>query len=159
MTEIDKITPRLNLLIERNLNIIEGQPLSLEEKDELRELQKRAHEIGVEKVKQEAIEKEEKSREMRNRRRRGKYTERKLAKDIGGRRKGGVGQEDIAVGIFSIEAKHVTGFLRRMEKGLDEATRHRGTKQIAIYVEKCGHGARVYLDWCDWVDLHGKDRS
>lgn len=126
--------------------------------EELREYGELRRELEVI-INRELVEvdriKAEKSREMRNRRKRGKATERKIAKDIGGKRRAGVGQEDVAAGMFSIETKHVRHFMTRMEAGLNQAFRLKGNEQIALYVEKCGREARVYLNWRDWLDLHG----
>ena len=122
----------------------------------MKQLKKQLNALLALEKKAELAQHQDKSREMKNRRRRGKDAERKIAKDIGGKRRGGVGQEDVNAGMFSIETKHTKRFASRMEKGLDEAFRHKGQEQMAIYVEKCGREARVYLNWRDWLDLHGR---
>ena len=64
--------------------------------EELREYGELRRELEVI-INRELVEvdriKAEKSREMRSRRKRGKATERKIAKDIGGKRRAGVGKK------------------------------------------------------------------
>ena len=146
----------LNRVINWGLHLFHTVGLKPENQVRLGVLQSERQFIEATEQSEKLAEREAKSRDMKNRVRRGKHTEKKLAQDIHGIKKGGPHREDINAGLFSIEAKHQKRFLARMEKGLAEAQRHKGRDQIAIYVEKVGRQARVYLDWNDWLELHGK---
>ena len=157
MNEIDKIYIKLNALIDRELGI-EQPPLSLMEKTELRELQKRAHEIGVEKVRQEEAEKEEKSREMKRRRARGKYGERRLAKKVGGLVDGRPYKDDVRSSMFSYESKYVKEAPRWLQKVMSQAIRlsRQNTIPVACIRDRTSREGYFIIMEQDWVGLHGE---
>lgn len=92
-------------------------------------------------------------------RRRGKATERALAKRLRGRRTGVLGGEDISHPLLSIEVKSRAKFIG--ERFMTQAKRHSGGKIPAVIVHITGrpHGQDlVMLELRDFEDLFGKVR-
>ena len=98
-----------------------------------------------------------KSKEMRNRRRRGKYLEKKIARDVGGRADGRAGKKDIASGMFHIEAKSHIKTPKYLQNIMSEATRLAGKGKIpvAVIYDRALGDKYVILDYKNWLDLHG----
>lgn len=101
-------------------------------------------------------EKAEKSRDMRLRRRRGKYAERKVAKQLGMKREGGVGMRDVGDSMFSIEVKRVTKIPASIDKILSQAVRLAKNGTIPVGVFKCGRRSIYVIEGNNWLELHGK---
>lgn len=166
MNEIDKIYARLNHLIDRELGITEP-PLSLMEKTELRALQKRAHEIGLEKVKQEAIEKEEKRRKHKKTEGRWKKSEDIVCADLGLRRMGhirrGVSCPDGVNDMFSVDVTDTSNKCAFIERELVDAQAHSslGRTPVVIIFRKGKSRRDGYAieRYGDFVDLHGSRRK
>ncbi len=102
--------------------------------------------------------KADRSKEMRNRRRRGKYGEKKLAKEVGGRRDGGIGRKDVISGIFSFEVKTNKKIPASVIKLMSQAERLKKKDTIAVGVLRCNSPRQEYfiLERNDWLSLHGK---
>ena len=105
----------------------------------------------------EAQSKITKSREMRNRRKRGRYGEKKLAKEIGGRRDGGIGRKDVVAGMFSYEVKTIKRIPSSIIKIMEQAERLKKRDTMAVGVFRCNSPRREYfiLERQDWLNLHG----
>ena len=101
--------------------------------------------------------KESQSKIRKNARSRGRYGEKKVAKEVGGKRKGGVGMEDVRQGLFSYEVKTVAKIPASVTKGLEQARRLGGSK-IPVLVFRCNRNTIYCVDGSDWVGLHGKWR-
>lgn len=110
-------------------------------------------EIAEQRVKDEA-----KSKEMRNRRKRGRYGEKRVAKEVGGRRDGGVGRKDIISGMFSYEVKSIKTIPASIIKIMEQAERLKKRDTIAVGVFRCNSPRREYfvVERQDWLNLHGK---
>ena len=84
----------------------------------------------------------ERSREMKNRRRRGKYAEKKVAKEFGMNREGGVGMRDVGNSMYSIESKKM-----KIPKSVDNilAQSRRLAKQGTVACGAMVDGRRVVV--------------
>jgi len=93
-------------------------------------------------------------------RKRGKRNERALAKLLGGQRVGILGQEDIKMGMFSVECKSMVEFPKRISNNMSQAERNAPDGKIPILVWHKGNQRReqdlVILRLKDWIDLHGE---
>ena len=118
--------------------------------------------LWAEQVREDNAKKEAKSKEMRNRRRRGKYGEKKLAKEVGGRRDGGVGRKDVTSGgIFNYEIKTIKKLPASIIKIMAQAERLKKKGTIAVGVFRCNSPRQEFfiLDRNDWLELHGKEKK
>ncbi len=100
------------------------------------------------------------SKEMRNRRRRGKYGEKKLAKEVGGRKDGGIGRKDVIAGIFSYEVKTIKTIPASVVKLMAQAERLKKRDTIGVGVFRCNSPRQEFfiLERQDWLSLHGKGK-
>ncbi len=132
--------------------------LKPEDKTELKcyELEYKA--IIAEEIAQQKEAKKEISKEMRNRRRRGKYGEKKLAKEVGGRRDGGIGRKDVVAGMFSFEVKTIKKIPASIVKLMSQAERLKKKDTIAVGVFRCNSPRQEYfiVERQDWLNLHGR---
>ncbi len=114
--------------------------------------------ICAEEITQAKKEKDEKSKEMRNRRQRGKYGEKKVAKEVGGRRDGGVGRRDVIGGLFSYEVKTIKEIPASIVKLMIQSERLKKKDTVAVGVFRCNHPRQEFfiVEKQDWVALHGR---
>ena len=103
--------------------------------------------------------KSEVSRDMRLRRRRGKDDERRIAKQLGMKREGGVGMRDVGNSMFSIEVKRVTKIPASIDKILSQAIRLAKNGTIPLGVFKCGRRTVYIIEGNHWLELHGKENE
>ena len=98
------------------------------------------------------------SKEMRNRRRRGKYGEKRVSKELGVRRSGGVGQRDVGNSMFSYEVKTLKTLPASIVKIMAQAERLKKKGTIAVGVFRCNSPRQEYfvLERNSWLELHGK---
>lgn len=103
-------------------------------------------------------EKEAKSREMKNRIARGKYAEKKVAKDVGGRADGRAGKKDVVQGMFHYEVKSHKRVPKYLQDIMNEAVRLAGKGKIPVGVVFDRNNRQYYyiLLKNDWVGLHGR---
>ena len=103
-------------------------------------------------------EKAEKAREMRNRRRRGKYLERKTAREVGGRADGRVGKKDVVQGKFHYETKSHKRVPAYLVKIMAQAVRLCSKSKIPVGVifDRTNNQKYAVISWSDWVELHGR---
>uniref|UniRef100_A0A6M3XUC9 Uncharacterized protein n=1 Tax=viral metagenome TaxID=1070528 RepID=A0A6M3XUC9_9ZZZZ len=131
--------------------------------EELREYGELRRELEVI-INRELVEvdriKAEKSREMRSRRQRGKYGERRLAKLTGGNSNGRPHKSDVVVSsLFSIESKYLKEAPKWLQKIMSEAVRLARQDTIPVaYIRDRGNkvGYFIILEQ-DWISLHGKE--
>ncbi len=116
--------------------------------------------LWAEEQNEKNYQKELKSKEMRNRRRRGKYGEKKIMKQMGGRADGRVGKKDGVKGMFSFEIKWVKKTPKYLDKIMDEAQRHCPKDKIAVGVVHNTENRREFyiVEKDAWLELHGKER-
>lgn len=103
---------------------------------------------------------QEKSQEMKRRRARGKYTERKVAKDVGGRVDGRAGKKDVVKGMFYFETKSHKKTPKYLRGIMDEAIRHCTRDKIPVGVIYDRERNEYYYIMMrgPWLDLHGKTK-
>lgn len=103
------------------------------------------------------IKKERVSRDMKNRRRRGRYGEVKLAKEVGGRKDGRVGRRDVGAGMFSYEVKTVQKIPSSIIKLMAQAERLKKRDTTAVGVFRCNSPRKEFfiVERNDWLDIHG----
>lgn len=132
--------------------------LKVGEAHNLEQLMAEYRSILEEERKAKALFKKEKSRDMKNRGRRGRYGEKRVAKQIGGRVDGRAGKKDVRKGMFYFEVKSLKKTPKFNDKVFIEACRHCPTGQIAVAVIRntTDRTAKVIMDWEDFVELHGK---
>ena len=155
MERKEQVINRVNELSDRYI----FDELSTEELREYGELRRELEVI----INRELVEvdriKEAKSREMRNRRKRGKYGERRISRLTGGDSNGRPHRPDIVVSsLFSIESKYLKEAPKWLQKIMSEAVRlaRQGTIPVA-YIRDRGNkvGYFIVLEQ-DWISLHGK---
>ena len=114
--------------------------------------------LWAEEWKENNEQKEIKSREMRNRRKRGRYGEKKVAQEVGGRRDGGVGRKDIVGGLFSFEVKTIKKIPSSIVNIMAQAERLKKKDTIAVGVFRCNSPRQEYfiVERNSWLELHGK---
>ena len=103
---------------------------------------------------------EEKSREMKRRRDRGKYGEKKIAKIVGGKVKGGPGMEDVKHSLFSFEVKWLKKAPQSIVGVMNEAHRHAPQGKIAVGVIRGKEDGETYFIFTknSWLELHGEEK-
>lgn len=90
-------------------------------------------------------------------RRRGKRTEAAIAKRLGGKRLGILGNDDVQAGLFSIEVKDRvkfvgTGFMAQAVRNCPEGR----TPLVIVHTTGTRHeGDLVMMRMTDWIDWHG----
>ncbi len=133
------------------------QDLSGAEHGELLRLNREARILSDKDKEITEIEKQEKSREMKNRRRRGKYGEKRIAKQVGGRVDGRAGKKDVRKGMFYFEVKWVRRSPKYLDHLMDEARRHTPSDSIPVGVIHNTETQREYYvqEKEDFLDLHG----
>jgi len=87
-------------------------------------------------------------------RRRGKELERFIAADLGGRRLGILGKEDVRYKNYVIECKERKELPRMLKKGIEQALKNCGEGDIPVFIQHELHQPHdldlvtmYYLDW------------
>jgi len=121
--------------LEKEIELLEDKKLwgdlPKKEKDALLAYSYEYQEIVAGEVKIEKEKKTEKSKDMKNRRRRGKYGEKKVAEELDMKRNGGVGMRDVGNNFWSIEVKTVAKIPASIDKMLDQSRRLATTENYA----------------------------
>ena len=150
-TEAAEKAEALNKLYHKKLL----QELSPAEYAELRKLDRELREL------MRSPEEIAKSKDMRNRRRRGKYAEKRIAKKVGGRADGRVGKKDVVQGMFSYESKSWAKIPASIVKLMVQAARLAKSGTVPVGVIYCSKPRQAFyiVDEEDWIQLHGGKKA
>ena len=148
--------------LERDINYLEDArlfaDLSESEGQQLIDYSKEYALLLSDEEMEENKEKKVKSLEMKNRRRRGQYGEKQVAKEVGGRKDGRPGRRDVTQGMFSYEVKTTKKIPASILKLMSQAERLKKKDTIAVGVFRCNSPRDEYfiISKRDWLNLHGK---